>query len=54
LVDIPTATRSLGVPLRPHHVVIQRANPALARLDRRLAQAKAHGATSFLWRPEAE
>ena len=40
--------RALGVPLSPHDVVIQRANAALARLDPRLAQAKANGATSFL------
>jgi hypothetical protein len=42
--DIPAAVRALGVALSPREVVIQRANPALARLDPRLAQAKANGA----------
>ena len=46
--DIPAAVRALGVALSPREVVIQRANPALARLDPRLAQAKANGATAAI------
>lgn len=45
--DIPAAARELGVPVTAHHVAMQRAGAAVARIDAALAEAKRCGTMRF-------
>src|ERR1700731_4882839 len=45
--DVEAAARALGVPVTVHHVAIQRAGAAVARIDAALAEAQRTGAMKF-------